>query len=225
MSVPRLSVCLVTMDRAALLPGLLANVEGIADEIVVLDGGSRDESREVAAAHPKVRLSERPFDNAAAQKNHAIGLARGDWVLIVDTDELLGDRLRARIPALIRHPRRRWYKFARYWVTGTEPLVHVRTERLYPDWQLRLFRNDPFFRYEPGRPVHHRFPREGRGTGRRVRGAHIFHFDFLLCDRAARERKVARYQALSPASATTNRMYLYEDVPHRIRRCREPLTP
>jgi glycosyltransferase involved in cell wall biosynthesis len=209
------------MDYAPLLPRLLANVQALADEIVLVDGGSEDRTVEVAERHPKVQLHRRPFDDAARQKNHAIGKARGDWVLIVDTDELLGDRLRRRIPGLLRHRRRRWFKFPRYWLAATDPLRYVAAPLLYPDWQLRLFRNLPFFRYEEGRPVHHRFPRRGRGPGARVRRSHIFHLDFLLRDRPSREEKVARYGRKSPGSAETNRMYLYEDLPHRLRRCRE----
>lgn len=218
---PTLTVCIVTQDRAPLLRGLLANVRDVADEIVVVDGGSRDDTAAVAAAEPKVRLHHRPFDLARNQKNHAFGLARGDWILVVDTDERLGERLRARLPRLLAHPRNRWYKFPRYWVGAVDPLRYVRAKRLYPDWQLRLFRNEEFWRYAGDRSIHHHFPREGRGVGRRVRGAHVFHFDFLLATRAEREAKVARYLRLAPESEPVNSMYLYEDIPHTLSRCRE----
>lgn len=221
MNAPTLSVCVVTQNRAKLLAGALGSVRGLATELVVVDGGSTDETVAIARAEPNVRVLERPFDDAAHQKNFAIEHARGDWILVVDDDERIGPRMRRRIPKLVRHPKRRWYKFPRYWLVDAAPLRYVDAALLYPDRQLRLFRNDPFFRYADEPCVHHHFPREGRGPGRKLRGAHIFHLDFLVSDRAGREEKVARYERMSPSSVPTNAMYLYEDLPHRIRPCRE----
>jgi glycosyltransferase involved in cell wall biosynthesis len=222
---PKLSVCLVTQNAARLLPRLLANVDEVADEIVAVDGGSTDETCGILGAHAKVRLLHRPFDGRfAEQKNFAFAAARGDWILCVDSDELLGDRLRAKIPDLIRS---RWYvhyKLARYWILSGPPWTYVRSPIHYPDFQLRLFRNVPAFRYTPDRIVHHHFPREGRGRGRRLRRLHLFHFDFVLADREARERKFRRYSEIEPRTASTSRMYLYEDFDWRERRCREPLS-
>jgi glycosyltransferase involved in cell wall biosynthesis len=222
---PKLSVCLVTQNAAHLLPRLLDNVEEIADEIVAVDGGSTDGTCEILGAHRKVRLHHRPFDGRFAdQKNFAFDSAGGDWILIVDSDELLGDRLRAKIPDLIRSRRYTHYKLARYWILSGPPWTYVRSPIHFPDFQLRLFRNVPTFRYTPDRMLHHHFPREGRGRGRRLRRLHLFHFDFVLADREARERKFRRYSEIEPRSASTSRMYLYEDFAWKERRCREPLT-
>lgn len=223
MSRPSISACLITQDRAPLLPRLLANVAPAVDEIVALDGGSKDESPSILRAHPKVRFAERRFDDIASQKNHAISLARSDWVLMIDTDELLADSLKAALPSLVKACRARWFKFPRYWIAAMDPPRYVRAEGLYPDHCLRLFRNEPFWRYEPSRTLHEHFPREGRGPGKKLRGeGHIFHLDFLLNDRAARERKVRRYNEIRPDLVGVNEMYLYEDRPHEIKVCEEP---
>ncbi|MBI1848749.1 MAG: glycosyltransferase family 2 protein [Planctomycetes bacterium] len=221
---PKLSVCLVTQNAAPLLPRLLANVEGVADEIVAVDGGSSDGSQEILQAHAKVRFFQRPFDGRfAEQKNFAFDAARGEWILIVDSDELLGDRLRAKIPDLVRTQRYTHYKFARYWVLTGPPWTYVRSSTHFPDFQLRLFRNLPVFRYAPDRMLHHHFPADGRGRGKKCRRLHLFHFDFVVADRAARERKFRRYSEIEPQTTSTSRMYLYEDFDYRERRCREPL--
>jgi glycosyltransferase involved in cell wall biosynthesis len=218
------SVCLVTQNTADLLPHLLANVDPIADEIVAVDGGSTDGSVEILEAHPKVRLLHRTFDGRIAeQKNFAFDAARGDWILVIDSDELLGDRLRSRIRDLARSRCYTHYKFARYWIASGPPWRYVRSPMHYPDFQLRLFRNVPFFRYTPDKVIHHHFPSKGRGPGRKLRRLHLFHFDFVLLDRAAREAKVRRYAAIEPESERTSRMYLYEQVPHREDACRESL--
>jgi glycosyltransferase involved in cell wall biosynthesis len=217
-----LSVCIVTQDMAHFLGYTLGNISDVADEIVVVDGGSVDGTVELARSFPKVRLLHRRFDgNFAAQKNFAVENARCDWVMILDADELLGDRLRARIPDLLRSRICRFFKFARYWVVSANPWRYVDSPKHFPDYQLRLFRNRPFFRYPNRSIVHTHFPREGRGFGRKLRDAYIFHCDFMLKGRAQRESKVAWYLRLDPPSAKTSQMYLYEEIPHHVRPCED----
>ncbi|MCB9896746.1 MAG: glycosyltransferase family 2 protein [Planctomycetes bacterium] len=224
MTRPSLSVCIITYNQVGFLPFVLANVEGLADEIVVLDSFSTDGTAELAAAHPKVRFSQRPFTDFGSQKNALFELAQGDWILNVDQDELLGDTLRAAVPRLVAAARVTHYKLPRYWVLSGPPWRYVDSEAHTPDWCLRLFRNQPQFRYASDQVVHHHFPREGRGTGKKWPDGHIFHFDFVLKDRAQRVAKYEEYMRRDPRSANTHRMELYEEHDFRCRACKEPLT-
>ena len=191
----------------------------MADEIVAVDGGSSDATREILRAHPKVRLLERPFDAHGEQKNFAFGRAAGDWILSIDADELLGDRLRRRVRGFLRLPCVSWYTIPRYWLVSVDPLRYVRTPLLFPDRQLRLFRNRPEFRYLPHPRIHERLPPIGRGV--KLRRAHLFHLEFLLRDRAAREEKVRRYDAVDPSTSRVTAQYLYEDLSHSVEPCDE----
>lgn len=221
---PTLSVCIITKDIAGFLPHVLRNVEDVADEIVVVDSFSTDGTAELLDAHPKVRLTQRAFTNFGDQKNHVFEQARCDWILSLDQDELLGDRLRAAIPDLTRTKRYTHYKLPRYWVLSGPPWRYVDSDIHYPDWAPRLFRNRPFFRFDATQIVHHHFPREGRGPRRKVKGHHVFHFDFVLRTRHERERKMQFYLALDPRPNNTHRMELYEECDFRNRLCAEPLT-
>jgi glycosyltransferase involved in cell wall biosynthesis len=215
----RLSAVVVAQDNERTIGPVLRQLAGLADEVVLVDGGSRDRTPEVALACPGLRFHHRPFDGSIArQKNFALDQALGEWVLLLDSDELLCDRALAAVPRLVRHPWNRWYKFPRLWLVEEDGRTRHAVSRLhYPDFQLRLFRNDPVFRYDLARsPIHHNFPKEGRGPGRKLRREHILHFDFLLNDRAAREAKVARYAAADPDSMNTHRMYLWEDSADRL---------
>lgn len=216
---PALSVCLVVQNEAALLPRWLENVAPVADEIVAVDGGSTDETPAILEAHAKVQLFRRPFDAHGPQKNFAFDQARGDWILSLDADELLGDRLLRRLPGFLRLPCVDRYAIPRYWIVSTRPLRYVHAPLLYPDRQLRLFRNRPGFRYLPEPIVHERMPEHGRGV--RLRTCHLFHLAFLVRDRLSRERRAASYAALAPATAHTSAQYLYEDFPHTVRECGE----
>lgn len=224
MTRPRLSVCIITFNQVRFLEYVFANIEELADEIVVLDSFSTDGTAELAAAHPKVRFSQRPFVDYGSQKNALFELCEGDWILNVDQDELIGDQLRAAIPKLIDAPRVTHYKIPRYWLLSGPPWRYIETEKHAPDWCLRLFRNEPQFRYAADQVVHHHFPREARGRGKKTKAGHIFHFDFILKDRAERIAKHAAYMARDPANASTHQMEFYEEYDFRCRECREPLS-
>lgn len=84
-SQPSISVISIVLNEEQNLPGLLSRL-GWADEVVVVDGGSRDATCEIARSFG-ARVYERPFDNFARQQNFALSLASGDWVLSLDADE------------------------------------------------------------------------------------------------------------------------------------------
>ncbi len=82
----KISACVITQDEAALLDKCLANIKGYVDEIVIVDGGSSDNSVDIASKYTD-KIFFRKFDNHMNQKNFAIEHATHDWILIEDTDE------------------------------------------------------------------------------------------------------------------------------------------
>ncbi len=85
----RISLCLIAKDEEQLLPGCLASVEGAVDEIVLVDTGSTDRTREIARA-AGARVFEQPWrEDFSAPRNEAARRATGDWILQLDADERL----------------------------------------------------------------------------------------------------------------------------------------
>ncbi len=85
------SVCLIVKDGADTLARALKSVRPFADEIIVADGGSTDDSAKIALAHgarviqvPPVEAGRFGFDDA---RNASIEGAIGDWILWIDADE------------------------------------------------------------------------------------------------------------------------------------------
>jgi len=82
---PTITAAVITVNEQRQLPGLLRRLDWV-DEIVVVDGGSRDATVQIARSHG-CRVASRRFDTFARQRNHALQMAAGDWVLSIDADE------------------------------------------------------------------------------------------------------------------------------------------
>ncbi len=214
MSGIHLSGAVVAQNNETTIGPVLDSLAPHCDEVVVVDGGSTDKTPEIAAARPKVRVIHHEFQgNLSVQKNFAFNQCRGDWILMIDTDELLGGKRVGWLRGLTRVPGLNWYSIPRYWLVKKDGELHYLSERpYYRDRQLRLFRNLPGFRYdEEGWPIHHRFLKK-TGRGRPLRNPHIYHYALLLQDRATREGKQDWYLKAEPDSAHLHRMYLWEDL-------------
>jgi glycosyltransferase involved in cell wall biosynthesis len=131
-----LSVVIITLNEEANLPRTLASVAW-ADEIVVLDSGSTDRTREIAESfHAKVFVE--PWKGFAGQKNSALAKATGDWILSLDADEELESALAEEIrDTLAGNPTE-----AGFWIPRKNFFLGrwIRHGGFYPDPKLRLFR-------------------------------------------------------------------------------------
>jgi len=137
-SVTRLSAILIVRDEAHCLERCLRSVRPIADEIIVLDSGSTDETVAIAQSFGAV-VEITDWPGYGPQKNRALNRARGEWVLSIDADEHVTPRLAASICAAVESPRQdvNGY-FIRFLATWCGKPVH------FGDWgrkrHLRLFR-------------------------------------------------------------------------------------
>lgn len=94
MSAPRLSALIIAKDEERDLPACLESLSGAADEIVVLvDASTSDRTEELARA-AGCRVARRVFDDYARQRQAALDLCAGDWVLWIDADERLSPALK-----------------------------------------------------------------------------------------------------------------------------------
>jgi glycosyltransferase involved in cell wall biosynthesis len=133
---PTLGVALIAHNSEARLAQCLEAIS-FADEIVVVDGGSTDATVVIAKAHGARVVVEREWPGFGVQKNRAAAALSTDWILSIDTDEVVTPELAASIRAAINAPGADVYaldrlsSFCGQW---------VRHSGWYPDWIPRLFR-------------------------------------------------------------------------------------
>jgi glycosyltransferase involved in cell wall biosynthesis len=82
-----ISAALIVRNEENHVGACLQSVVGLVDDIVVVDTGSFDRSREIAAVHGARVFDYEWRDDFAAARNHAIDQATGDWILYIDADE------------------------------------------------------------------------------------------------------------------------------------------
>ena len=133
---PLLSATLIVRDEADHLPGCLASLAGVVDEIVVVDTGSVDDSVAIAEAHG-ARVLHRPWQgDFSAPRNAALDAATGRWILYIDADERLRPVDRPDVEELLGDAEEIGFRLRLHPRVGWTPYL-----------EYRLWRNDPRIRF------------------------------------------------------------------------------
>ncbi len=137
---PRLSVLVVAKNEAKNLADCLASARWADQRVVIVDAASRDATGEIARREADV-VQVREFDDFARQRNAALAMATGDWVLSIDADERVSSALAAEIRQVISDPAARYRGYR-------VPIASVILGRRFGfsgtqhDHPVRLFRRD-----------------------------------------------------------------------------------
>lgn len=131
----RLSVIIITKNESAHIGACIDSV-AFADEIIVLDSGSTDDTIAIARSRgAQVHVSQ-DWPGFGPQKNRALDLATGEWVLSIDADERVPPELAISIQQTLKAPTAQAYRIARLsnfcgrW---------IRHSGWWPDHVVRLF--------------------------------------------------------------------------------------
>jgi len=194
---PTLSVCLIVRDEEDSLARCLESVREIADEVIVVDTGSRDGTVDVARRFGAEVHEFEWCDDFAAARNAAIAKANSNWILIVDADEEMpresGEQIQELLRAGVPGP-----------VCQVTTLVPTRGPGRYASClagHLRLFRNGLGFRFEGA--VHEQLVDEGGRPVERVvfTGIPVLHHGYLESEDALDERAQRNVRLLAARAA------------------------
>ncbi|MDQ2076528.1 glycosyltransferase family 2 protein [Marinimicrobium sp. ABcell2] len=142
MTVPRttsksehsISAVLIVKNEERKLAACLKSLDWV-DEIIVLDGGSDDRSREIAeAAGARVEVRT-DWEGFGAQRCRAEALATSDWILAIDADERVTPELQASIRQAITQGPAVYEVNRLCWCYGR----YIRHSAMHPDWVPRLY--------------------------------------------------------------------------------------
>jgi tetratricopeptide (TPR) repeat protein len=140
----RVSLCMIVKDEEARLPACLRSAADLVDEVVVVDTGSTDRTREVARQF-NARVVDFPWrDDFAAARNESLRHATGQWVFWLDADEWLDEDNRRRLRELFARLRD---ENAAY-VMRQQSLARDANGSVTAVDQVRLFRNHPDLRWQ-----------------------------------------------------------------------------
>lgn len=140
MSKIQLSVVLATFNEEENLPRCLESVKDLASEIVIVDGTSKDKTVEIAKSFGANVTVTKNLPNFHINKQKGIDLAKGEWILQLDADEVVSEELAKELKSVISNPKpgingywmpRKNYFLGRFLMKGGQ----------YPDYTVRLYRN------------------------------------------------------------------------------------
>jgi hypothetical protein len=133
---PTLSVILICKNEASRIQKTLEAVR-FADEIIVVESGSTDDTVAIARSIADIVVVTDDWPGFGRQKNRALDLATKDWVLSIDSDEVVSDALRGEILVAIDSATHEAFRIPRLTsFLGQE----IRHSGWWPDYVLRLFR-------------------------------------------------------------------------------------
>lgn len=122
-----ISVCILTKNAAATLKNTLDSVRSFP-EVIILDNGSTDDTCKIASSYPNVKICESPFIGFGPLRNEAAKLASHDWILSLDSDEVLSPTLIEELDRLVLNdkyayifPRHNYYNGKRIRGCGWDP--------------------------------------------------------------------------------------------------------
>ena len=131
----KLSGVIITYNEEKNIGRCLESLQGICDEIVVVDSFSTDGTREICEGH-QVRFIENPFAGHIEQKNFAMEQATHDHVLSLDADEALSEELKAEVLKIKANCMASAYRFNRFTNYCGQWIKH---SGWYPDTKTRLW--------------------------------------------------------------------------------------
>lgn len=133
-----LTIAMIVKNEASNLAACLESCQAIADEIVIVDSGSEDDTIAIARRFPKVRLIEQlDWRGFGHQRQIAQEHVRSKWILWIDADERISPELATSISKAIASDQGNTvYALSRLsWVFGR----YIRHSGWYPDLVVRLY--------------------------------------------------------------------------------------
>ncbi len=185
---PLISLCMIVRDEEALLGRCLEAARKWVDEVCIVDTGSTDGTVALAQSFA-ARVEQHPWNDSFAEaRNRSLEMARGDWILVLDADEVLRQDDLGELQRIASQPAAEGAMLR---------FTHATSGGDRPGWMLRYFRNRPEHRYEG--IIHEQVSRSIEASVKRFDGKvvgsrmHVDHYGYereLWIERKKAERNL-----------------------------------
>ena len=136
-----LSICMIVKNEEVNLPRLFKSIRNLADEIIVVDTGSKDSTPQLIQKEPNTKLITAPWENDFAKaRNISLSHATGDWILILDADETMTEHVLIR--ELISESKHDAFQLR---IKNLQPQNNL--TKFEEAYVTRLFKNKPEYRF------------------------------------------------------------------------------
>jgi len=134
----RISVVINTLNEEKNLPSAVKSIKNFADEIVVVDSGSKDKTLEIAKKlGAKTFKFEEPINYVEPARNFAISKATSEWIFLLDADERAHDTLLKRLKKVVSSSEADFVRIPRKNIVFGKWIKH---SRWWPDYNIRFFK-------------------------------------------------------------------------------------
>ena len=127
----------VVEGEIELLPRALSHLEGLVDEIVIIDMTGRSGLGSIAKEFGARIFPHQRVEFVESVRNFGTQKAKGGWILVLDPDEEVPEKLSKKIKAILKNPTADYYRIPRKNIIFGKWLKH---SRWWPDFNIRLFR-------------------------------------------------------------------------------------
>lgn len=190
------SLCMIVKNEAHCITSCIESARHLVQEIIVVDTGSTDATPEIAARYGAKIFTFPWRDDFAAARNYSLAQATGDWILVLDADEILGPVKAEEFGSLL----------AASEVEGYFVNIHSYLDNgqgVAKDQVVRLFRNKPAYRFEGA--IHEQvagaIKRHNNGEGLVVSDLVIHHFGYLNQPVQAKNKRQRNISVIKKALA------------------------
>ncbi len=130
----KLSVAIITKNSEKTIKKCVSSAL-FADEVVVVDSGSEDNTVQICK-NLGCKILQKEWMGFGKQKQFAVDNCKNEWVFVLDSDEVITEKLQQEILSVLKNPKYKGYKVARLNYFFGKPVYHC---GLYPDYTIRLF--------------------------------------------------------------------------------------
>ena len=142
---PLISLCMIVKNEEKNLPRCLDSVKGVVDEMIIVDTGSSDKTKEIASSYGAKVYDFEWMNDFAAARNYGLDKATGKWILVLDADEELENSTKNSLRAILEESSVDAYECVWRNIMALTPEIEYKDSEM--GGFIRVFRNKQEYRF------------------------------------------------------------------------------